>query len=302
MDTPTLRQLQYFLAVADHLSFHKAAETCHVTQPTLSEGLKSLEDLLGTKLFERTKRSVALTSAGAELALPARDLLARAEDFVLMARARKEPFTGKLTLGVIPTIAPYLLPALLPALQKQFPQLELHLKEDITAQLLNALEQRSIDVVLMAFPFDTPGIKQMKLWSEPFVMALPGHMPGGKTVMEKPATLNDLSRQNIMLLEDGHCLRDHALAACRLQPSARRQTFGATSLTTLIQMVQHGYGATLLPAMAADPHSMPRGVVIQHFSAPKPSRQIGLAWRQGNPREKEFRALGEMIAKTAQTH
>lgn len=294
MDAPTLRQLQYFLAVADHLSFHKAAESCHVTQPTLSEGLKGLEDLLGTKLFERTKRSVALSPAGTELLLPARDIVARAEDFVLMARARKEPFTGKLTLGVIPTIAPYLLPALLPALQKNFPQLELQLKEDVTAQLLAGLEQRAIDAVLMAFPFDTPGIRQMKLWSEPFVIA----MPGDKALMETYATLNDLSKHNIMLLEDGHCLRDHALAACRLQPSGQRKTFGATSLTTLIQMVQHGYGATLLPAMAIDPKTMPRGVTIQRFSNPQPSRQIGLAWRQGNPREKEFRQLGEMIIKT----
>lgn len=293
MNTPTLRQLQYFLAVADHLSFHKAAEICHVTQPTLSEGLKSLEGLLGTKLFERTKRNVTLTETGAELVLPARDIVIRAEDFVQMARARKEPFTGKLTLGIIPTIAPYLLPALLPALQRKFPQLELQLKEDVTAQLLAALERRAADVVLMAFPYDTPGIRQMKLWSEPFVIA----MPGDKTVLETHATIGDLSKHNIMLLEDGHCLRDHALAACRLQPSSQRKTFGATSLTTLIQMVQHGYGSTLLPAMAVDPKTLPRGVTIQRFSNPQPSRQIGLCWRQGNPREKEFRQLGEMIAK-----
>ena len=292
MNTPTIRQLQYFLAVADDLSFHKAAERCHVTQPALSDGLKNLEELLGTKLFERTKRDVCLTPAGEELVLPARDIVVRAEDFVQMASARKAPFTGKLTLGVIPTIAPYLLPSLLPALQKKFPELDLQLKEDVTAQLLSALDQRKIDVVLMAFPYETPGIKQMKLWSEPFVIA----MPGTKTVMETHATINDLSRHNIMLLEDGHCLREHALAACRLQPGQQR-TFGATSLTTLIQMVQHGYGATLLPAMAVDPKTMPRGVTIQRFSNPQPSRQIGLAWRQGNPREKEFRQLGEMIAK-----
>ena len=292
MNAPTIRQLQYFLAVADNLSFHKAAEGCHVTQPALSDGLKNLEELLGTKLFERTKRDVSLTPAGEELVLPARDIVVRAEDFVQMARARKEPFTGKLTLGVIPTIAPYLLPSLLPALQKKFPELDLQLKEDVTAQLLTALDQRKVDVVLMAFPYETPGIKQMKLWSEPFVIA----MPGTKTVMETHATISDLSKHNIMLLEDGHCLRDHALAACRLQPGQQR-TFGATSLTTLIQMVQHGYGATLLPAMAVDPKTLPRGVTIQRFSNPQPSRQIGLAWRQGNPREKEFRQLGEMIAK-----
>lgn len=294
MNIPTLRQLQYFLAVADHLSFHKAAEACHVTQPALSEGLKGLEGLLGIKLFERTKRHVALTPSGAALVLPARDMVARAEDFVLMARVHKEPFTGKFTLGVIPTIAPYLLPTLLPALQNKFPQMELHLKEDVTAQLLTALEQRRIDIVLMAFPYDTQGIEQMKLWSEPFVIAMPGH----ETVKETHATLSDLSKHNIMLLEDGHCLRDHALAACRLQPSGQRKTFGATSLTTLIQMVQHGYGSTLLPAMAVDPQTLPRGVTIQRFSNPQPSRQIGLAWRQGHPQEKEFRALGAMIIKT----
>lgn len=293
MSVPTLRQLQYFLALADTLSFHKAATLCHVTQPTLSEGIKSLEDLLGTELCERSKRgvSISLTQTGRELVLPARDIVARAEDFVQMARAQREPFTGKLLLGVIPTIAPYLLPVLLPALQQKFPQMDLQLKEDVTAQLLSALDQRQIDVVLMAFPYNTPGMTQMKLWSEPFVIA----MPGTKALMETHATLGDLSRHNIMLLEDGHCLRDHALDACRLQPSTQRKTFGATSLTTLIQMVQHGYGATLLPAMAVDPRTLPQGVTIQRFSNPQPSRQIGLAWRHGHPREKEFRALGRMI-------
>lgn len=294
MHTPSIRQLEYFLAVADTLSFHKAALRCHVTQPTLSEGLKTLEILLGEKLFERTnKREVILTETGRDLRLPARDIVVRAEDFVQMARARKAPFTGTMTLGIIPTIAPYLLPSLLPALQDNFPQLELQLKEDITAQLLSALGQRQIDVVLMAFPYDTPGMKQMKLWAEPFVIA----MPGTKTVMEQNASLSDLSKHNIMLLEDGHCLRDHALAACRLQPGKQRKTFGATSLTTLIQMVQHGYGSTLLPAMAVNPKTLPRGVTIQRFGNPQPSRQIGLCWRQGDPREKEFRSLGEMIAK-----
>ncbi len=294
MNTPSLRQLEYFLAVADNLSFHKAAQSCHVTQPTLSEGLKGLEDLLGMKLFERTnKREVVLTETGRDLLLPARDIVARAEDFVLMARAHKEPFTGTMTLGIIPTIAPYLLPTLLPTLQGRFPALVLQLKEDITGQLLSALDQRKLDVVLMAFPYDTPGMKQMILWSEPFVIA----MPGTQTLMETHATISDLSKHNIMLLEDGHCLRDHALAACRLQPSSQRKTFGATSLTTLIQMVQHGYGSTLLPAMAVNPQTLPKGVTIQRFSNPQPHRQIGLCWRQGDPREKDFRQLGEMIAK-----
>ena len=291
--TPTLRQLTYFIAVADTLSFLKASERCHVTQPTLSEGLTTLENILGETLFERTKRDVALTAIGRALLPSARDIIERTETFVQQARANKEPFAGTLRIGVIPTIAPYLLPTLLPALQTQFPKLILQLKEDVTARLLSALDQRSLDVVLMAFPYDTPGIKQMNLWAEPFVIAL----PGSKTLLDTHATLNDLSKHNIMLLEDGHCLRDHALAACRLQPVSQRQTFGATSLTTLIQMVQHGYGATLLPAMAVTAQAMPRGVTIQRFANPQPTRQIGLAWRQGNPKEKEFRQLGDFIVK-----
>lgn len=294
MNTPTIRQLQYFLALADTLSFHKAAEACFVTQPALSEGIKSLEDLLGTTLCERSKRSVTLTEAGRALLDPARAIVTRAEDFVQMARARQEPFTGILSLGVIPTIAPYLLPRVLPALQQQYPQVDLQLKEDVTARLLAALNQRQIDVVLMAFPYETPGITQLTLWAEPFVIALPGE--GG--VIKGAATLADLSQHNIMLLEDGHCLRDHALDACRLQPQGARKTFGATSLTTLIQMVQHGYGATLLPAMAVEAQTLPQGVAIQHFVAPQPTRQIGLAWREGHPRADEFRALGQMIKTT----
>lgn len=293
-DTPTIRQLTYFLAIADTLSFHKASKLCHVTQPTLSEGLTTLEALLKTKLFERTKREVSLTQTGHELILPARDIVLRAEDFVQMARAQKAPFTGTMRIGVIPTIAPYLLPTLLPALQKKFPDLDLQLKEDITARLLSALDQRLLDVVLMAFPYETPGITQMELWAEPFLIA----MYGTKPLLEGQASLTDLSRHNIMLLEDGHCLRDHALAACRLQPSTQRKTFGATSLTTLIQMVQHGYGATLLPAMAVNMKSLPQNIMIQRFTNPQPSRQIGLAWRTGNPQEKEFRQLGEFIVKT----
>lgn len=291
-DTPSVRQLTYFIAVADTLSFVKAAERCHVTQPTLSGGLNTLEAMLGEKLFERTKRAVTLTAIGEELVLPARDIVLRAEDFVLMARMKKEPFTGTLRIGVIPTIAPYLLPTLLPALQTKFPALDLQLKEDVTARLLSALNQRLIDVVLMAFPYDTPGITQKKLWAEPFVIA----MPGNKPKVDGLASLNDLSRHNIMLLEDGHCLRDHALAACHLQPTTQRQTFGATSLATLIQMVQHGYGATLLPAMAVT-KNLPTGVTIQRFFSPEPTRQIGLAWRQGNPQEKEFHLLGDFIVK-----
>lgn len=293
LNIPTLRQLTYFVALAETLSFREAAARCNVTQPTFSEGIKTLEDILGEPLFTRSKRHVILTPVGQDLLLPARDIIARTEDLVEKAHARREPFSGPLMLGVIPTIAPYLLPALLPVFQTHMPRLNLQLKEDVTGQLLTALDQRQIDLVLMAFPYDTPGMTQMVLWQEPFVIARPGTTP----FITQRATLEDLANYNIMLLEDGHCLRDHALAACHLQPQ-RQKTFGATSLTTLIQMVQHGYGATLLPAMAVTPQPLPAGVSIQRFTNPQPHRTIGLCWRQGHPRAAEFRELGEMIAKS----
>lgn len=291
---PSLRQLQYFVTIMETQSFSRAALRCNVTQPTLSSGLRELETMLGQKLFERTSRGVTLTRAGVELTLPAQDILARAENFVDMARSNREPMTGGLTLGIIPTIAPYVLPHLLPALQDTYPDLDLQLKEDLTGRLLGALERREIDAVLMAFPFDTPGVEQMILWSEPFLLAAPGH---GK-IDPRPMAVADLPQHNVMLLEDGHCLRDHALAACHLQPAAQRKTFGATSLATLIQMVQHGYGVTLLPAMAIDPDHPPAGITLRRFSAPQPARQIGLAWRKGSARVKEFDMLGKFIVKT----
>jgi LysR family hydrogen peroxide-inducible transcriptional activator len=295
---PTLRQIQYFLAIADTLSFHQAAELCHVTQSTLSGGLSELESLLGEKLFERTSRSVTLTRVGSELVLPARDLAARAENFVALAGSHRAPLSGPLSLGVIPTIAPYLLPALLPKLQKKYGDLELHLREDLTGRLLDDLQRGNIDVALMAFPFDTPNAEQMILWREPFLMVRSESSP----VTGKTLSLDDLKNETILLLDDGHCLRDHVIAACHLAPSAHgaglRKTFGATSLQTLIQMVQHGYGATLLPAMALRNGAIPKGLKFQKFPVPPPSRGIGLAWRKGSPRAAEFQLLGEFIAKT----
>lgn len=253
-----------------------------------------LENILGEKLVRTHQPLRCADKTGQDSILPAQDLLARAEEFVHIAQRNRAPLSGTLTLGIIPTIAPYLLPIILPTLRDRFPDLELQLKEDLSAHLLHALERREIDVALMAFPYDTPGMERDMLWSEPFFIAYPGDTP----VNSQPATLSDLQKHNIMLLEDGHCLRDHALAACRLQPSAQRKTFGATSLATLIQMVQHGYGATLLPAMTIDPAHHPRGITLQRFGDPQPSRDIGLAWRRGNPRREEFRLLGECIVKS----
>ena len=293
---PTLRQIQYFIAVADTLSFSRAAELCNVTQSTLSAGLNDLELILDEKLFDRSSRNVALTRMGHDLIDPARNLLNGAEEFVHAARRHRAPLSGPLTLGVIPTIAPYLLPRILPKLQKQFPQLELNLREDTTARLLDAMAKNQIDAVLMAFPFDTPGMEQLGLWHEPFFIAQPATH---KAPRSKPATLDDLAGQDILLLDDGHCLRDHAMAACRLQSKAQKKTFGATSLPTLIQMVGHGYGLTLLPAMAVDLKNPPPGIVLRPFASPQPTREVGLCWRKNSPRATEFRLLGEFVVKWA---
>jgi len=292
MNLPSLRQLQFFIAVSETLSFKAAAENCHITGSTLSAGIAELELILGEKLFERGTRHVALTKIGEELIPLARLTIEQAENIVRAAGRNRAPLSSSLTLGIIPTIAPYALPFLLPHLQVDFPQLELTLKEDITARQLDALKLGNIDVVLMALPFDTPQMEQMILWSEPFFLVRQGDID----VSAKPLSLDDLKTETILLLDDGHCLRDHILSSCQLTSSvANRKTLGATSLQTLIQMVQNGYGATLLPAMAIDPKNMPKGLTIERFKNPQPTRQIGLVWRKHDPRAEEFRLLGRFI-------
>lgn len=295
MYLPTLRQLQYFLALADTLSVSKAAELCHMSQSTLSTALGELETLLGAKLFQRDTRSLRLTPLGEDLAPKARHLIESAENFVHLAKQSRTPLGGKLTLGVIPTIAPYLLPKLLPALQKTYKSLDLTLKEDLTGRQLEALKRGAVDVVLMAFPYDAPHIESKILWTEAFFLA----RKGAERVSPQQINVDDLAKETILLLEDGHCLRDHIISACRLtSQSKERKALGATSLQTLIQMVQHGYGSTLLPAMAIKAEHPPQGICIYKFKSPQPTRQIGIAWRKGDPRAAEFKLLGDFITKT----
>lgn len=292
MRLPTLRQLQYFLAVADTLSFSRAAENCHITQPSLSLALNELEETLGEKLFHRGTRKMELSQVGKELIPLARSIIEQSENLVRTAGRHRAPLSGQLSFGIIPTIAPYLLPRLLPALQSSYPQLDLQLKEDVTARQLDALKHGNIDVILMALPYDTPQMEQMILWKEPFFLARAGQ----KLSVPEQVTLDDLKTETILLLDDGHCLRDHIISACRISASsANQKTLGATSLQTLIQMVQNGYGATLLPAMAIDPEQMPKGITIQRFANPQPTREIGLVWRKDDPRVEEFKLLGSLI-------
>lgn len=299
MSRLTLRQLEYLTAIEDAGSFSMAAEKCLVTQSTLSAGIKELETLLGQKLIERGRRGAALTPFGQRAAESARRIFAETDALLAKSESLSAPLSGPLRLGVIPTVAPYLLPRILPGIQEEFPGLELQLHEDMTGRLLEELRRGRLDAALMAFPFDTPGMTQKTLFREEFIVACP------KGYAHPPAfEATDLDREKLLLLEDGHCLRDHALLACDIRPQSfqsRRRAFSATSLPTLIQMVGHGFGITLLPEMAARAGSLPPELELVPFSAPAPGRDIGLAWMQRHPKTRDFELLGGTIEKLQNT-
>jgi len=288
---PTLRQLRYLVALADHLHFGRAAEECLVTQSTLSAGLQELESLLGAPLVERTRRSVVFTSLGDEVTERARRLLRDARDLVDTVRAADTPLSGPLRLGVIPTIAPYLLPRLLPGLRRAHPRLRLILREDLSARLMEGLKAGELDVLLLALPWPAEGVTFLPLGEDPFVLALP---PGHALAGDGPLDIANLPTDQLLLLEEGHCLRDHALAACQLAPKSENGLTG-TSLHTVAQMVAGGLGITLLPRMAVD--SAGAGLVIRPLTGQDgpPTRTIGLAWRTASARAEEFRLLGAAL-------
>lgn len=292
---PTLRQLSYLVALADHRHFGRAAESCFVTQSTLSAGLQELEGLLGVTLVERTKRRVMPTPLGEEIVARARRLLRDAEDLADTARAAAEPLSGLVRLGVIPTIAPYLLPRVLPGLRAAHPRLKLHLREDQTARLLEALSGGDLDVVLLALPYPAEDLETEEIGADPFLLACPPDHPLARL---KQVAAADLAGADLLLLEEGHCLREHALAACRL-PSVQGRGLQATSLHTLVQMVANGLGVTLLPRLAVDAE-VTRGVdlVLRPLAdGEAAARHLGLAWRRSSPRRGEYRLLAEELRR-----
>ncbi|MGB0720724.1 MAG: LysR substrate-binding domain-containing protein [Bdellovibrionales bacterium] len=292
MIRPSLRQLSYLIAVHDHGSFIAASDACAVTQSTLSAGIKELENILGQPLILRSRKSAALTPFGHEVLESAQKIIADTDRIVSRAKLLKEPLSGPLRLGIIPTIAPYMLPELLPLFSDKFPRLELQIFEDLTDRLLESLNKSQIDLALMAFPYDTPGMTQDIIFEEKFYAACSEYAhPEGK-----PINIRDLKPERLLLLEDGHCLRDHALSACDLQTPKTRKTFSATSLPTLIQMVKAGYGMTLLPEMACRPDTIPRGIRLMPFADKRPPmRQIGLCWRTNDPRRSDYKKLAQTI-------
>jgi LysR family hydrogen peroxide-inducible transcriptional activator len=290
---PSVRQLEYAVALADALHFGRAARACAVTQPALSAQVAALEELLELRLFERSRRGVRQTAAGAAVIERAREILRGLDELVETARGAREPLCGALHLGVIPTLAPYLLPRWLPRVRAAWPRLRLFLHEDRTARLVAALAEGRLDLLLLALPVGRADVESFPIFDEPFLLAAPrGHaLARGRGPVRESA----LAGEPVLLLEDGHCLRDQALAVCQ-QAGAREATdVRAASLGTLVQMVAGGLGVTLLPASAVAAEVRGRSVVVRPFRAPAPRRRIGLAWRKSSPRAAEFRELGAFL-------
>jgi LysR family hydrogen peroxide-inducible transcriptional activator len=291
----TLKQLRYFAALAAHRHFGKAADACAVTQPALSMQIRELEQTLGIALVERRPGDVMLTEAGLEIARRAERMLAEERDLTDFARHSARPLAGRLRLGIIPTIAPYVLPRILPRLQQRYPDLRLDLRETQTRVLMDELLRGALDAVLLALPVHERDLESLKLFNDPFFLAVPAGDPHAATAR---IAANDIDGERLILLEEGHCLRDQALAFCGAPRQDLSAGLGATSLATVMQMVANGYGITLVPKIALDVESRDERVKVLRFRDPAPARSIGLAWRRTSPRKADFVALGQIIVET----
>lgn len=289
---PTIRQLRYFVALCEEGHFGRAAARSFVSQSAFSTSIQDLESLLGTQLVDRTRRQVTITSVGQEVATQARLCLRDVESLVELAGQRQRPLSGPLRLGVIPTIAPFLLPGLLPRLRRQFPQLKLFLTEDQTENLHERLLDGELDLLLLALPYDLRSTHTMVLFKDPFCLAV---RKGSSIVEPDNYRFNRLQSESILLLEDGHCLRDHALAACRIRNTEKVARFAASSLLTLVEMVDADLGMTFLPEMARGSALLKNTRVRMHPMTERSYREIGLAWRKGSNRVEEFRLLGDYV-------
>jgi LysR family hydrogen peroxide-inducible transcriptional activator len=292
---PTLRQLRFLVSVVEHRHFSQAAESCLVSQSTLSAAIQELEALLGVALLERTRRSVVPTPVGIEIAERARRLLAAAEDLVDVAAAARDPLAGPLQLGLIPTIGPFLVPRAMPLLRESLPRLRIYLREEQTAVLAARLRAGEIDAAVLALPFPLDDIETEEIARDRFWVVCPAGHRLERLAAVRPA---DMALEDLLLLEDGHCLRDHALAACALEGARRNVAFQGTSLLTLVQMVANGLGITLVPQMAIDAGLL-RGLdlVAVPLDGETPWRRIALAWRPTSGRRETFRRLASVLGE-----
>ena len=292
MKAPTIRQLQYFIALSETEHFGRAAERCFVSQSAFSNAIKELEATLDAELVDRTNRSVTITATGRDVAVQAKLVLRDLDSLVESARGRNEPLTGSLRLGVIPTIAPFMLPNVLPKLRAEYPDLRLLLTEDQTQRIYKRLMDGALDVLLLALPWPMQGVEELPLFRDPFCLAC--HEDTDR-LDPKNYRFNRLDSDSILLLEDGHCLREHALAACRIKNTQKVRQFAASSLLTLVEMVDADLGITFLPEMARGSSLLGNTNVTLHSMSEQSYRTIGLVWRKGSRRAEEFRLLGEFF-------
>jgi LysR family hydrogen peroxide-inducible transcriptional activator len=291
---PTVKQLRYFVALAEHKHFGRAAAACFVSQSAFSIAIRELETVLGANLVDRTNRTVTITATGKEVAVLAKLCLQDLTSLTELARGQSRPLEGPLQLGIIPTIAPFLLPRVLPALRKSFAALKLFLHEDVTEQLHQQLLEGALDVVILALPYELAGIESMELFTDRFRLAA---RAGTKLVDPEHYRFSRLNAGSVLLLREGHCLREHAIDACKLQNTRTISRVSASSLLTLIEMVDADLGVTFLPEMAVGSALLQNTQVRTYPLGDRSYRTIALAWRRGSSRAKEFRTLGKFIAE-----
>lgn len=296
MATPTLRQLRFLVALGANGSFSRAAEICHVTQPTLSAAIKELEDLLGVRLVEREARGAHLTHAGETAVRQASIVLAEADEFVACVSSAGRPLEGPFQLGAIPTIAPFVFAQTVTALRDGYPNVTLYLHEDKTDRLLECLRTHQLDAAIIALPWRAGGIAAVSAFDDEFLVAAPARH---RLAEKGDLTPEDLTDEDMLLLDDGHCLREHALSVCARSGGFRSAEVAATSLTTLVNMVAGGLGVSLLPRLAIE-NGLQTGdtVAVRPFAEPVVGRSIGVAWRAGSSREAEARAVAEVLKET----
>lgn len=291
---PTLKQLQYLVALKDHGHFGRAAQSCYVTQSTLSAGIRELETLIGVVLVERTRRVVRFTPLGERIVEKARRVLREADELGDLARAAGRPLSGEMRMSVIPTIAPFLLPRILPKLRRDYPDLKLYLREETSGQACEGLHHGRTDCVLLALPYACGDVETASLFDDRLFVAFPdGEMDPSASI--RPAEIDET---RLLMLEDGHCLKEHALAACNRPELRAEATMLGTSLHTMVQMVDNGLGVTMLPEMAVDSGILDHTqVTARPLEAENASRRIALVWRRASPRERDFRLLADVLAE-----
>lgn len=293
----TLKHIRYFEALATHCHFGRAAEACAISQPALSLQIKELEALLGAPLVERAAREIRLTPLGEDFLIRAQDILVRVDDLGSLARSATGPLTGRLRIGVIPTIAPYLLPDVITSLSGSFPQLELQPRESVTHALIADLMASRLDVAIVALPVSEPSLHEFPLFKEEFFLIRPASETGAP--VPSPDTLREM---RLLLLEEGHCFRDQALSFCDPKGVRAKQIMEGSSLSTLVRMVGAGIGVTLIPEMALAFETRSANVSVSRFDAPRPTRTVGMIWRRTNPLGKQLQEVGEAVRTAASQH